>query len=315
MVAQHTDELVPAGRLARLRDLFDDVTAIMADLPTAEERDAFFQLVAMKVHAAYLSNAEFVYADRSALAHDQGKLPAADHYLARSRHFTTLKRAMLRHYNTVMSGGKWDGILTPEAFPPPTTALHPAGKPALRIGAARLGVVVWGDDGPVEHPRIVLSEHGTSPKWLKVFPTGAGGVDYTIAADDWIRVSDASGHVAVEQRIHVWADPAAGATARTGELVVRSGVDEVRVTVVLEAPVDAAAETWVEADGTCRSAPTCPTCATTVRPPGGRRSPTSAAAGTTSSRSRATEPTRGPTRSWATPAWAIACTCARRART
>ncbi|HKP07834.1 MAG TPA: glycosyl hydrolase 115 family protein, partial [Microbacterium sp.] len=60
------------ARLERFRDLYDRTNEILAALPVGE-RDAFFQLFAVKIHFAYLANAHYVYADRSTLAHAQGK--------------------------------------------------------------------------------------------------------------------------------------------------------------------------------------------------------------------------------------------------
>jgi hypothetical protein len=121
-------------RVAALRELYDQVNAIWAALPEGE-RDAFFQLFAVKIHLAYLVSAQFAYADRSTLAYRQGRFAAADAYLETSRVFDAHKRTLLHSYNHVISGGKWEHMLTPEQSPPPAMALYPAGTPALRIGA------------------------------------------------------------------------------------------------------------------------------------------------------------------------------------
>jgi hypothetical protein len=99
-------------RLDVLRDLYDRTNDILASLPPAQ-RDAFFQLFAVKIHLAYLVNGQFAYADRSALAHRQGKHAAADHYLDVSRRFDAHKRALIHFYNHTMSDGAWDWILRP----------------------------------------------------------------------------------------------------------------------------------------------------------------------------------------------------------
>ncbi|MDN4476867.1 glycosyl hydrolase 115 family protein [Demequina sp. SYSU T00192] len=244
----HTAYGDEAGRrLATMRDLYDRVNAVMAALPEAE-RDAFFQLMGMKVHASYLASASFAYADRSLLAYDQGKMRAADRFLEIARTLDGHKRAMIRHYNTVMSDGRWDGILNPENFAPPTTALFPAARPALEIGASTLGVTVWGDDAPVARPRIVLSPDG-APKWLEVFSTGADDVDFSIDGDPWIAVEARGGTVGAERRLTVRVDDAAAA-GRTGTLTVTGPGCEVVVDVVAEARADARPGDRVESDGT-----------------------------------------------------------------
>lgn len=210
-------------RLAALRQLYDETNQILDALPRTE-RDAFFQLFALKIHASYLVNAQFYYADRSTLAYEQGKLPAADHHLALSREFDDHKRAMIRFYNTVMSDGKWDGILTPETFPPPTTALFPAGRPALELATPKLGVVTWGGQ------RLTFSPTGIRTKWIEVFSTGAGPVEYRITADDWIKVAEESGRVSVERRIDVSVPDLAAAAGRRGHIVITDPADGRTVT-------------------------------------------------------------------------------------
>jgi hypothetical protein len=241
-----------ARRLARLRAQYDAVNEVIAALPESE-RDAFVQLVALKVHASYLTNAQFCFADRSTLAHEQGKLPAADHYLAVSRRFDALRRALIRHYNTVVSGGKWDGIMTPDAFPPPATAQYPAARPALTLSAPRLGVVTWGDEHPSEHPRLRFSPHGSTTKWIEVFSTGAGAVDFTITADDWIELPVTAGRVEIERRLVVRIPEPSRVTGRQGRIAVHSPADgrTVIVAVSVEDPpsADPARASHLEADG------------------------------------------------------------------
>ncbi|MCV2394439.1 glycosyl hydrolase 115 family protein [Actinotalea sp. M2MS4P-6] len=242
-------------RLAVLRDLVDESLDLLAALPDAE-RDAFAQLVAVKVHLAYLVNGEFVHADRSTLAHEQGKLAAADHHLAVSRAFADAAGALIDFYNGTMSDGRWEHIFTPKDFPPPTMALFPPGRPALQIPAeSELGVVVRGDDAPVASPELVLGPDGPSSSWLELFPTGARPVRYAITADDWITVSEPVGEVATEARLGVTlagtAGPTGTAAGRRGSIRIRDLGTGAETTVAVR--VAAAAPTgvpgYVEADG------------------------------------------------------------------
>ena len=245
-----------ARRLAHLRRLYDDVNDVMTTLPEAE-RDAFMQLVAFKVHAAYLTNAQFYFADRSTLAHEQGKLPAADHWLAVSRRFDALRRALIAHYNTVMADGRWESIMTPDDFPPPATAQYPAARPALTLGQPGLGVVTWGEETPAEHPELTFAAQGTRSKWIEVFNTGSGAIDYTITADPWIEVSSAAGRVTTERRIEIRVpDEKHDGAGRRGRLTVHSPTDgtTVEVSVSVEAApaaleADPARVRHLEADG------------------------------------------------------------------
>lgn len=117
-------------RMNRYRELCDRAESVYSSLP-AKEKDAFFQLFLMKLHAAYLTNGMYYYADRSALCCRQGKLRAAQKYVALCREYDDARRRLLHYYNKEMSGGKWDGMVTPEDFPPPRTAMYPACVPPL----------------------------------------------------------------------------------------------------------------------------------------------------------------------------------------
>ncbi len=119
-----------AGRTHVYEKMFETVNRVWKELPR-EERDAFFQMVAMKVHAAYYTSLMYYYADRSNLCMEQGKEPAAGAYTELSKTYDRARRSMLYYYNHVMSDGKWNGILTPEDFPLPRTAMHPACMPPL----------------------------------------------------------------------------------------------------------------------------------------------------------------------------------------
>jgi len=224
----HGDE---AGRrLLLLRELYVECNNLLDALP-GDEREAFFQLLGLRVHASYLTNGQFYYADRSTLAYEQGKMPAADHYLAVSRAFDGHKRAMLQYYNQVLAGGKWDGILTPEAFPPPATALFPAARPALTIGPPALAVVVWGEDGPSSAPQLSFDPGGTATKWIEIANRGAGALEYTISADDWLHVAASSGKVEYEERVEVQVMDPRTVAGRTGTIIVHSPTDGSTVTV------------------------------------------------------------------------------------
>lgn len=241
-------------RLAELHRLYRETNEILRELPD-DEREAFIELVAVKIHLAYLVAGQFLHADRSALAHQQGKAAAADHHLALSRTFDAHKRALLHYYDTALAGGRWRHVFTPEEFPPPVMAMHPAAKPALRIGAPGLGVVTYDApsvEAPGARPALTFWPHGVATKWIEVFTTGAPGVSFTIEADDWIEVSATSGTVDSEIRVHVGVTGAPARAGSSGTLTV-NGDDGVAVVVevrVAEAPrLDAGFVGVVEADG------------------------------------------------------------------
>lgn len=187
-----------AARLNALQELFEESNAIAETLPE-EERDAFFELVQMKIHAAYFKNAEYYFADRSALAYRQGKMQAADEYCRESREYTKLLRGMIYYYNKVLAGGKWDQILTPEVAPPPNMQMYPTTKPALVIGEPSLDVCIW--QGAKESESLCFAAGDKKEKWLEVFNRGAGEVPYRIEAPEWLSLSETEGRVSSEERI------------------------------------------------------------------------------------------------------------------
>jgi hypothetical protein len=241
-----------ARRLASLRSCYDAVNEVYFALPEAE-RDAFFQLVVLKVHASYLTNAQFAFADRSTLCYGQGKFPAADLYLDWSRRFDGLRQAAIEHYNQVMTGGKWAGIMTPDAFPPPATAQYPAARPALTIGDPELGVVVWGEELPSRTPALTFSPYGTPSKWIEIYNAGFGNIDFTVTSDDWIHLPIAAGTVSTERRLVVTIPDLAAAAGRHGTIVVRDtvGGDPVVIDVTVQQliPVELEDNWYLEADG------------------------------------------------------------------
>lgn len=231
----HEDE---AGRrVAALQDLYRDSTELLLSLPPAE-REAFFQLVAVKIHLAYLVSAQFAAADRSVLAHDRGQLPAADRHLAESRVLDAHKRALLHYYDTVMSGGKWRHIFTPERFPPPVMALHPAARPALKIGAGPALGACTIDGQRAEEPAVVrFWPHGTDTRWIEVFTRGAPAA-FRITHDDWIGVDRPTGTVETVQRIEVHVTDLLSQAGRTGRIEITSPEDGTSITIEVEVAPD-----------------------------------------------------------------------------
>lgn len=121
-----------ARRMCRLEKLFKRTNNLYSNIPS-NRRDAFFQMFAMRIHSSYFINASFYFADHSTFCFNNNRMRKADKCIVHSRFMDSLKRQMIYYYNKIMSSGKWDHILTPEAYPPPCTALYPCGTPALKI--------------------------------------------------------------------------------------------------------------------------------------------------------------------------------------
>lgn len=59
-------------RLHKLQEILDQADVVYEGL-LEEEKDAFFQLVLLRIHALYLTMGQYYFSDRSTLCHKQGK--------------------------------------------------------------------------------------------------------------------------------------------------------------------------------------------------------------------------------------------------
>lgn len=184
-------------RIHAYERLFEAGNRIYEGLPQ-EERPAFFELVLMRIHAAYFTNLAYYYGDRSTLANRQGKAQAAALYAKQTRLLEDARRRMLVYYNKRMLEGKWDGILNPEGFPPPRAAMMPVCTPPLRLpeGAPKLCVTLWN-----EAEELTFARPGT--KWLEIGNAGRGSVDFLLEAPEWVELSERSGSTETECRVLV----------------------------------------------------------------------------------------------------------------
>lgn len=188
-------------RIRRFETMFEGVNAIYEKLP-GEEKDAFFEMVLFKMYAAYFTSLEYYAADRSCLHYDRGNMPATDAWVNASRHAAGWQRWMIRYYNKAIADGKWDQIMTPEKFPPPPTALYPAGRPALMIGEPGLTLFVpGGTPGKESAIRLIFDPFGPRVKTLELGNTGKGPVHWKASisgTNNWLKLSQTEGCVEVE---------------------------------------------------------------------------------------------------------------------
>ncbi len=210
-----------AVRIHIYEDLFARGNAIYDRLPQ-QEKDAFFQMVLMRIHAAYYTNLAYYYGDRSTLMCKQGKYKAAAEYVKKSREMEDARRRMVIYYNTIMADGKWNGIVNPEGFPPPRAAMMPLCTPPLWseggghekvLGAGQSFRQTYGDAvegngirlGSIcvnlwnEEQELTFVQPGT--KWLEIGNGGQEPFDFTIGAPEWVKLSQVSGKVETECRV------------------------------------------------------------------------------------------------------------------
>ncbi len=194
-------------RIHVYEDLFARGNRLYAGLPE-EEKAAFFQLVLMRIHAAYFTNLAYYYGDRSTLMYHQGKMQAAGAYVRKVRALEDARRRMLVYYNQKMLDGKWNHILDPEGFPPPRAAMMPVCTPPLNLGDTGLVVTLWNREEPLYAGGAAregaLTFTGWKVKWLEVGNAGRGGIEFALEAPEWIGLSQTEGIVETERRILIW---------------------------------------------------------------------------------------------------------------
>lgn len=237
-----------AERVNRYKEMFELVNRLWKALPR-QEQDAFFQLVAMKVHAAYYTNCMYYYADRSNLCVAQGKDRAAAKYTRLSFEYDTLRRKMLYYYNHVMANGKWNGILTPEDYPPPRTAMYPACMPPLRIGSREMIVTLWNDEQDFgKGLAFVRKDHA---KWIEIANAGEGSFAYEVEAPEWLDIENPAGAVTDEVRLIVSVKHDLTVNIIKKDVItIKNVTDHQSVQVaVTYAPTDPAAYSGIEEDG------------------------------------------------------------------
>lgn len=208
-------------RLHKLCGILETFNDVYEKLP-AEEKDAFFQMILMRIHAVYLTMSQYYFSDRSALCCRQGKGNAADLYVKEARAYEDARRKMLFYYNHIMAGGKWQGIVMPEDFPPPRTAMYPACTPSLKRGKRTMLVHLWNEGEKLEFS-------GPDTKWLEISNGGEGSFRYQMEAPEWITLSRMEGEVTAEHRILVTVNEAR--ERREGSIRIWNMTDDVRYEV------------------------------------------------------------------------------------
>lgn len=203
-------------RIHRYEELFLQGNMLYEKLPE-EERDAFFQMVLMRIHAAYFTNLSYYYGDRSTLMHERGNMQAAAYYTEKSRESEDARRRMIHYYNQTLCSGKWNGILNPEGFPPPRTAMMPVCTPPLKVeGEPSMRIDIWNDEGE-------LCFVTPGEKWIEIGNMGSGEFEVILQAPEWISLSEKRAIIRREKRILVSVSDIS--KGRRGELVVENRND------------------------------------------------------------------------------------------
>ena len=141
--------------------------------------------------------------------------------------FQGMIRALLHWYNRELEQGDWDGILTPNRFPPPTLPQYPACRPVkvqpdqgliLTPQGAEESVKVPGNNN---HARLVFDPYGISDQWFDLDLMGSLAQEVRVYADqDWICLPEKERVVKDEWQIHVHVDNASTHAGRQGTLTI-----------------------------------------------------------------------------------------------
>ena len=229
-------------RIRRYEELFIQGNALYEKLPE-EEKDSFFQLVLMRIHGAYFTNLSYYYGDRSTLMYERGCSQAAALYTKKCREAEDARRRLIYYYNHVLSGGKWNGMLDPEGFPPPRAAMMPACTPPLRVeGSPHMRVDVWN-----ESREICFATPGE--KWIEIGNRGTGRFQVRIQALEWVEICREEIKVCTEKRVSVRVNDVS--QDREGQITVESVLDGYvwSVPVSVKVPEPAEMDWAVEEDG------------------------------------------------------------------
>ncbi len=228
-----------AARIHAYEEMFARGNALYASLP-GEERDAFFQLVLMRIHAAYFTNLAYYYGDRSTLMYDRGNMQAAAEYVRKTREYEDARRRLVVYYNKKMAGGKWDGILNPEGFPPPRAAMMPVCTPPLLAGKGGIRVSLWNEADRLTFVR-------PAAKWLDIGNGGEGEIRFRIQAPGWVKLSETGGSFRTERRVLVSVEDVLA--DRKGIIVITDETGGRRVEIPVETVRVSGSRIHVEDDG------------------------------------------------------------------
>lgn len=209
------------ARLYRLEKVFARANEIYRCLPDPE-KNAFFQMFLFKVHSSYYVNHAFYYADRSVLSYERGNDMAADLYTNASRKMTRYLKKMLRYYNVGMLNGKWEGILTPDSFPPPGICLYPTCRPSIRRRNLPVKAVLWDGSETSKGGSIVFYRRGKRKKWFEIGNTYTSAVTFAITGKPaWLDLSEESGIIHEEKRIYLRVSNDTAYVGKKAELTVK----------------------------------------------------------------------------------------------
>lgn len=225
----------------QLTDLYQRSQAIYQSLPQ-EERDAYYERVHYTITSLKNTAEKYIYAQKSQLYATQGRFLSVNAYAQKS--WDAFERILsdLEYYNNELAGGKWDGILDPYTNVnglPKIDGEPDTAEVTSDMAVEGIGAVVEGQSTGGESVTLDLYSLSDNRKFLDVFTTGFGAMDYTIALDPCLKLLDENGeevstilqdgkkiyqgNVAVEQRFWIAGDWSALESTTTSASVMVTG--------------------------------------------------------------------------------------------
>lgn len=207
-IVNYNDEL--QHRIDDYDELIRQTDKVYAQLPI-ELKDAFFQMVVYNVKCAGLHNKQVLNAYKSYFYGKQQRASAADY--AKLAHKAAADIDLLmKHYNTglLTVKDKWNHFATyPEKADPNSNLSRIWGK------SERQGISKYDGDGPsalkifLEGGEDTLADLSVYPKnnrFIDLYNSGKGSVEWKAECAEWIKMSETSGVFEKEQRIWITID-------------------------------------------------------------------------------------------------------------
>ena len=247
LLAPTTYSLTQHGEADRVVSEFTALAAradaVYRRLPS-HKRDAFYQLVLQPTLAAAQVNELYVAAGKNALYASQGRA-STNEMAARVRQLFKADQDLMRHFNKVFAGGKWDHFMDQPHLgytswrDPPVDSLDAIPLVERSVPeTAGLGVAVDGSPqawpGPTADPALPTFDSISQARhFVDVFNRGRTPFDVSvIASDAWIMVDDAPSRVERDTRFWIsidWEKAPAGRS--NGSLSISGAGQMVRVAV------------------------------------------------------------------------------------
>jgi len=200
-------------RVRQYKQIEDRARKILAQLPESH-KDAFYQLVYYPVRGASLMNQKYIYAHKSRLYAEQGRV-SSNRYaeMAIEAHNDIIEET--NRYNNTLSKGKWKGMMcwNPRELAvfhkPEVSSIEP-------ISGSSMGVIIEGQitlasrktDGGTAHNRLPDFNRFTKPKYfIDIFNKGDAPFEWEAKVSaPWVELSTSSGTIKQEKRIWVSID-------------------------------------------------------------------------------------------------------------